>query len=333
MNIYDIACMAGVSTATVSRVLNHSGRVSEASRKKVEDVIKREGYIPNAFAHSLTTKHSHTIGILCPVISDSNHAYPVSVLSLLLREKGFEILLINTASNAESKRPYFVSMINRQVDAAVVIGCSCTQEEEEDFRYAASRVPVFVLNGRIEGDNIFCTVCDEEKAACDVVHRFVQMGRSRILYLYDSETYSGRMKLTGYLNGMKLFSDAQPMAVQICSDGVSSFYKTVDTVQEMLQTNDFDAVLTADDSLAVGAAKALCAANRPQVPIVGFNNTILSRCATPELSSVDNRIKQQCELTVQTMLRVLDGKSSSPCITLDALLQERASLTNFVQSK
>ena len=102
MNIYDVARLAGVSTATVSRVINHSGKVSEESRRKVENVIAREGYIPNAFAHSLNTKKSATIGIICPVISDVNHANPVSELSRLLRREGFEVLLINTESNMES---------------------------------------------------------------------------------------------------------------------------------------------------------------------------------------------------------------------------------------
>lgn len=330
MNIYDIACLAGVSTATVSRVLNNSGPVSEASRKKVEEVIAREGFIPNALAHSLTTKNSHTIGIICPVISDANHAYPVAELSRLLRDDGFEILLISTPSNVESKRPYFVSLINRQVDAAIVIGCSCTAQETEDFQYAARHVPVFVLNGRIEGENIFCTLCDEEKAACDMVRRFAGMGRKRVLYLYDSETYSGHMKLSGYLRGMELYSDANPVAVQVQSSGTSSFDPTVETVCSMLADSAFDAVLTADDSLAVGAAKALAECGRAPVPMIGFNNTILSRCATPELSSVDNRMQQQCELTVQTLLSVLKGRRSSPCITLDALLVERASLTQFL---
>ena len=93
MNIYEIAFLAGVSTATVSRVLNNSGCVSEGTRKKVEAVIAREEYIPNAFAHSLTTKQSHTIGIICPDIADANHAYPVAVLSHLLRAQGSETFL------------------------------------------------------------------------------------------------------------------------------------------------------------------------------------------------------------------------------------------------
>ncbi|MEA4928934.1 MAG: LacI family DNA-binding transcriptional regulator [Candidatus Limiplasma sp.] len=324
MNIYDIARLANVSTATVSRVLNNSGPISQKSREKVEAVIAREGFIPNAFAHNLNTKQSHTVGIICPVIADPNHAYPVAELNRLLRENGFEILLISTQSNAESKRPYFQSLIHRQVDAAIVIGCNRTDAEREDFLYAAGHIPVLIVNGRIDGRNLYATLCDENKAAREVVGLFTRAGYSRILYLYDSETYSGAMKLEGYLQGIR-DAGGTPLTVQIVSDG-SSFYQTVDTVRAMLAHTGFDAVFSADDSLAVGAAKALREANRPSVPTIGFNNTILSRCATPELSSIDNCMKQQCALTVQTLLSVLQKKKTSPCIALDARLICRGDL-------
>lgn len=330
MTIYDIARQAGVSTATVSRVLNHSGSVSEAARLKVEAIIEREGYIPNAFAHSLTTKRSGTVGIICPEIADANHAYPVSELSRLLRGSGFEILLIDTASNTESKRPYFNTMIRRQVEAVIVIGCGCGKAEEEDFRYAAGRVPVFVVNGRIDLKNVYSILCDEEKAACDMVRRFAGMGRHRILYLYDSDTYSGKMKLNGYLEGMRRYAGCEPFSIRLDNGHRSSFYEAARQVRALKEIGDIEAVLTADDSIAVGAAKALREAGLPPVPMIGFNDTILSRCAEPELSSVDIRMKQQCVLTVETLLDVLNGRETASCVKLDAALAERASLTDFM---
>ena len=68
-NIYDIARMAGVSIATVSRVLNNSGKVSEKTRRKVEEIIREIDYTPNAFAQGLGLNTMHTIGILVPTIS------------------------------------------------------------------------------------------------------------------------------------------------------------------------------------------------------------------------------------------------------------------------
>ena len=329
MTIYDIACKAGVSTATVSRVLNHTGRVSEESRRKVEEVIAREGFIPNAFAHSLTTKRSHTIGMICPVISDANHAYPVAELTGQLRENGFEVLLISTGSNTESKRAGFASLINHQAEAAVVIGCSEDEQEAEDFRYAAARLPVFIVNGRVEGENIYSILCDEEAGACGMVKRLADMGRRQIPYLYDSDTYSGHCKRRGYEEGMRRYTGEEPFTVRIVGEETSSFFQTKETVSRLLAGRPFDAVLSADDSLAIGAAKALREAGRDPVPMIGFNNTVLGRCATPELSSFDIDMKQLCRLTVRTLLDVLQGQTAPSCLKLEGKLVERASLLDF----
>lgn len=330
MTIYDIACKAGVSTATVSRVLNHSGRVSEASRRKVEEVIKKEGFIPNAFAHSLTTKRSHTIGIICPVISDPNHAYPVAELTRLLRENGFEVLLISLEGNKDPKKPGFVSLINHQADAAVLIGCSDSEEEANGLREAAARLPVFLVNGRLDGENLYSILCDEETGACAMVGRLAGMGRRRILYLYDSDTYSGHAKLRGYKEGMRRYASSEPLAVQIHNEEEPSLDKARETVGQLLQDGClFDAVLSADDSMAVGAAKALRDAGREPVPMIGFNNTVLGRCATPELSSFDINMNQLCRLTVKMILDVLAGEPAPSCLRLEGSLVERASLLDF----
>lgn len=202
----------------------------------------REGYIPNAFAHSLNTHKSQTIGIICPVIADANHAYPVSELTKLLRAAHLETLLINTDSNPESKRPYFASLINRQVDAAIVIGCNRSAQERRDFAFAAAHFPVFVVNGVVPGRNIYCTVCDEKKAAHQAVLRLAGAGLRRILYLYDSQTYSGVQKLEGYCQGMRELPGGKPLCVQIRCDG-PSYPRTIEVVSELLDRTPFDAIL------------------------------------------------------------------------------------------
>ena len=316
MNIYDVARMAGVSTATVSRVINHSGKVSEESRRKVESVIAREGYIPNAFAHSLNTKKSATIGIICPVISDVNHANPVSELSHLLRREGFEVLLINTENNMDSKREFFVSLIKRQVDAAIVIGCNTTLREKEDFQYAAEHIPVFIINGRIDGENIYCCLCDEASIAKEAVRLLCQSGYEKVLSLYDSQTYSGMKKLAGYREGMRAYSSFEPIEIMLDS-GRSSFYGAAEVIRQSQGKLDFDAVFTADDSLAAGAMKVLAAMGREKTPMIGFNNTILGACTSPELTSVDNHLCQQCSIVISSLRSVLRGEKPTQCLTLE----------------
>ena len=110
---------------------------------------------------------------------------------------------------------------------------------------------------------------------------------------------------------------------------VGSFFQTKETVSRLLAGRPFDAVLSADDSLAIGAAKALREAGRDPVPMIGFNNTVLGRCATPELSSFDIDMKQLCRLTVRTLLDVLQGQTAPSCLKLEGKLVERASLLDF----
>lgn len=93
MNIYDIADMAGVSIATVSRVVNGSPNVSEKTKKKVLDVIEKADYTPNVFARGLGLDSMKTIGILCPDISDLYMAEAVSALEKKLHEHGYDCIL------------------------------------------------------------------------------------------------------------------------------------------------------------------------------------------------------------------------------------------------
>ena len=86
MNIKEIAKLAGVSVATVSRVINNNPNVSSASKEKVLSVMAENNYTPNLFARGLNTKSINTVGILCPDIGDVNHARTVSSLEHSLRE-------------------------------------------------------------------------------------------------------------------------------------------------------------------------------------------------------------------------------------------------------
>ena len=138
------------------------------------------------------------------------------------------------------------------------------------------------------------------------------------------------MKLAGYTQGM-INNNLPPLTVQIVSDTIS-YYKVIAIVQEMLSSTVFDAVFSADDSLAIGAAKALNNKGCPPMPMIGFNNTILGLCASPELSTVDNCMVQQCDLTVKTLLNVLHGTPPSSCITLDAKLIFRGNLGLFLST-
>ena len=159
-DIYDIAKRAGVSIATVSRVLSGSEKVRESTRNKVLGVMEQEDYHPNAFARGLGLGSMKTVGILCTDVSDLYYAKAVSLLEHLLRQGGWNALLCCTGNELEDKKKSIGILLNKQVDAIFLVGSAFRESSDNShIERAAGHVPVIVINGLIECPNTYCVLC------------------------------------------------------------------------------------------------------------------------------------------------------------------------------
>lgn len=316
MNIYDISKRAGVSIATVSRVLNDSPHVSPATRQKVMAVINDSGYVPNAFARGLGLNTMQTIGLLCPDASDAYLAQALAYLESALRSRGYDCLLSCTGKGLDARIAGVEQMTSRHVDGMVLMGSSFIEDEQKDNEYirqAAKIVPVILLNGSFPCERVYGVLCDDQRATMEAACHLLDTGCRRILYLYHSQNYSGRKKLAGYRAAM----EGRGLAVD---DSLLCFFDqnkmSVQDVRDRLLALDksgvaFDAVLASEDSLAIGALKYAKAAGKavPQeLSVVGYNNSAYCTFCDPELSSVDNKLKAICDHIVETLMGVLGGK-------------------------
>lgn len=310
MNIYDIAARAGVSVATVSRVINNSQNVSEQSRKRIMDIINKEGYVPNVFARNLNLPSSKTIGVLCPIISDVNHAAPVSILVRILREAGYDILLHCPDSVGESKENYLNLLYSRRVDAIIVIGSTVEECTNHDaFVSVSADIPIIIINGFVDLENVYCILSDERKAVCQLVQMLHSKANCKnILYLNDTSSYSGYQKILGYKDGYALCKlEENPALMLQIPEQDNELEPSYHIVYDFIENGmPFDAVIAADDILAVGAQKAL-QAHHITVPIIGFNNSRFAQCSTPEISSVETNMETICTTAAQILMDVLHG--------------------------
>ena len=179
MNIYDISTQAGVSIATVSRVLNGSEKVSPATRQKVLDIIEKNGYTPNAFARSLSFNTMSTVGILCSDASDVYQAQAIFYLERELRDKSYTSMLCCTGHNLQEKKEYLNLLLSRNVDAIFFIGSHFVESTGKGNEYifnAAKKIPVFLLNGKLDGPNIYSILCDDESASKDITDLLFDRG-------------------------------------------------------------------------------------------------------------------------------------------------------------
>lgn len=312
MNIYDVSEHAGVSIATVSRVLNGNPNVSEKTREKVLKVMNELGYTPNVFARGLGLDTMRTIGIMCSDSSDPYLAAAIYFLERGLRSHDYDAILCCTGYDLEAKQKYFELLRSKRVDAIILAGSKFVEMRAKDNAYitdAAADLPIMLVNGYLEGPNIYSTVCDDHAAMYHAASQLIREGRRRILYLYSSISYSGMNKLDGYKDALKDqgISVEEAMIRQCPKDMEASRDLLLSLRQQGLE---FDGVLTSDDSLAVGAVKYGHAAGLSipdDLSIIGYNNSLLARCTDPEITSVDSKVEALCTTTINTLMGVFSG--------------------------
>ena len=332
MNIYDVSEKANVSIATVSRVLNGNPNVSEKTRTRVLEVMEELGYTPNVFARGLNLNTMQTIGIMCSDSSDPYLANAIYFLERELRAYEYDSILCCTGYSLETKRKYFDLLRSKRVDAIILAGSKFVEMKPKDTNFlleAAAEIPLMLVNGHLDGTNIYSTVCDDHAAVYGAVSALIGSGCKKVLYLYTSNSYSGKNKLQGYQDAV---TDA---GLKVSEDLIHQCSKEPTAARDLMLSLaekglEFDAVMTSDDSLAVGAVK-YAHLKGLQIPrdfsIIGYNNSILSRCTDPEITSVDTKIEALCTTTVNTLMGVFNGGNvpSKTTIAADLIKRETTS--------
>lgn len=333
MNIYDVSQHAHVSIATVSRVINGNPNVSDKTRKRVLDVMEELGYTPNVFARSLGLNTMKTIGIMCADSSDPWLAEAVYYLEKELRSNGYDSILCCSGYQPDTKKKYLELLRSKRVDAIILTGSHYIEAKPRDNGYlleAAKETPIMLVNGCLMGEQLYSTVCDDHGAVYDAALKLYHSGCSSILFLYSGSSYSNLQKLSGFRDA--LAAAGLPLREEL----IVLCPKDLDAVLEHLNQLSasglhFDAVLAAEDILAVGAVK-YADQKGIKIPedlsIIGYNNSILSRCTTPEITSVDNKIEALCTTTVGTLMKVLSGGNVPAKTTITPELVKRGT-TNF----
>lgn len=315
ITIYDISKKAGVSTATVSRVMNGSENVSPATRKHVLDVMKANNYEPNIFARGLGSGSSKTIGLLCSDVSDIYLANAVSYLERELREKGFNSILHCTGYDYDAKIKGMRTLLKHKVDAIVLIGSHYIEHNDKRNDYirdAADNVPVMMLNGYLDYKNIYCTLSDDYTAFRDAVDMLLEKGNRNIVFLYTEDTASKARKLAGYMDAHKEHGvEVDTELIIRCSERISGVRKDL---KNALITDDgkqkkVDALIATGDESAIGALKYFIIEGYripEEISIVGCNNSVLSISSQPELTSLDNMCENLCIYVVNNLMNVLE---------------------------
>jgi LacI family transcriptional regulator/LacI family asc operon transcriptional repressor len=324
ITIYDIAQKCNVSIATVSRVLNGSSRVSEKTRLRIRQAMKEMGYKPNPFARGLGLDSMKIIGVLCTDVADIFYAHAVSLIEDALRTHNFDVMLSNTGTDTGRSSKYITELTAKHVDALIIIGTPFSTESDiRQLTKTAEKIPVITINSDYHQPHMYSVVCNEKEGMRQLVHALAAKDCQSILYLYDALTYSGRHKLEGFRQGIRDTGLHEPAAL------IRQIPKTLTAAEQVVDALvakkiSFDAIIASEDILAVGAQRAALRNGR-YVSVVGCNNSILAQCATPTLTSLDNKLHSLCTAAVDVIIELMDGKDVPVRTEFNAELIERES--------
>lgn len=322
ITIVQIANESGVSIATVSRVMNGTAPVSEATRARVNEVIQRHHYIPNAFARSLISRQSMTIGIIMPDISNPYFSAMFSEFENAAHEANYSVLLCNTffcASNAKKmtlrELDYFQMMLDKNVDGVVVAGgqadlLEVSEEYRSALQHLSASVPVVVLGNRIEGVDCLFIQRERGQGVFSAVSYLASLGHRRIAFVGGEDGVGiTAARLNAYREALRVLKLPNGSDLIALSD-----YYTVDGYQatKALLTSQvpFTALLAMNDNVALGAYRALADVGLriPQdVSIVSCDRFYSADYLVPRLTSVDQHNELFGRFIIHSLLGAMNG--------------------------
>ena len=305
ITIYDVAKEAKVSMATVSRVVNNNPNVKEDTRLRVQEVIKKLRYTPNAVARGLASKKTTTIGIVLPDIADLFSAEVVSGIESVANMYKYNIILANSCDDKEIEKNIFTSFVSKQVDGIIYLGHSLSESSKNYLKDI--KIPV-VLAGNLGNDSEFYAVnIDYEKAAYDVTKEFLEKGSKNISLVIDRyESQKTQRIIKGYKDA--LASEKIEFKPQQIIDGYRT-YKESNRIFRTITNAEADVVITMFDEVALAIMhQALdTGMNIPgEIEIISLENTKLLDMTRPKISSIFQPIFDIGAVSMRILTKIID---------------------------
>lgn len=313
--IKDVARMAGVSVATVSRVINNSPKASETSRQAVLTAMESLNYHPNANARALAQQSTDTVGLVVGDVSDPFFGAMVKAVEQVAYHTGNFLLIGNGYHNEQKERQAIEQLIRHRCAALVV---HAKKLSDDELVHLMKQIPGMVIVNRIiPGYEQRCVALDDRYGAWLATRHLIQQGHTRIGYLCSNHAISdAEDRLQGYYDALR--ENDLP-----CNDRLVTYAEPDERGGEHAMTEllgrgrNFTAVACYNDSMAAGAMGVLND-NGIDVPgdisLIGFDDILISRYVRPRLTTVRYPIVTMATQAAELALSLAD-KRQPPEIT------------------
>ena len=328
LTIHDVAQKAGVSPATVSRVLNGSARVKAEKSKQVRQVIAELGYRPNALAHSLAQgKGSATVGVIVRHLYGEFFSLVLSAFENELRAEGLHMICSSSKGSAEEERRSLEIMNQRGVEGLFLMA-PCLPDAE--LLELIANTPTVLMNRYIPELAHSCVTIDNRLGGYLATKHLLDLGHERIACItaYLTRQFA-RQRLEGYLEALREKGIARDDLLIIEADDLYS-ESGAQATERLLKLTSFTAIFATNDLMAAGALKTL-QAHGLKVPqnmsIIGFDDLTLCRLTTPSLSTMHYPTEEMGRCAAKHLLSLSKGEQPDAVAPFKSYLKVRESTT------
>ncbi|NRQ41740.1 LacI family DNA-binding transcriptional regulator [Rheinheimera sp. YQF-2] len=310
--IYDVSQLAGVSLATVSRVMNKNTNVSEKTRQKVLDAMDKLGYRPNTFAQSLASNCSNSVGVLVSQLDGPYYGPMMAEIEASLRLENKHVIIAVGHSDAAQEKDSVEFLLDRGCDALILD----VEAVSDEYLINLSKGPtsIVLINRYIEQINERCIYLENELGGYMATRHLISQGHRNIAYISGpAKKHDAIERLVGHKRALSEVNvDFDPA---LCFEGDYREEGGVDGMTYLLQqrpTKPFTAVVCANDQMVSGAI-SVCLERGMYIPqdlsFVGFDNIPFARYVSPKLTTVNNPIHEMGKMAALWLLKNLYNKN------------------------
>lgn len=308
MTMKEVAELAGVSSAAVSRYLN-GGYISEDKAARIKAAIKQTGYIPSNQARALRTGSTRLIGVIVPKINSESIGRITAGIGQVLREHGYQMLLADTDNDAASEVTYLELFQNHPVDGIILIGTMMTPAHRAFLKDA--RVPVVIAGQKVSGCNCICH--NDHDAARELAQRIAAAHKGKIAYIgvTREDVAAGASREDGFREGLAaaghIFDDA---LYRESAFSVEGGYASADDLLEC--EPDISFIACATDTIAAGAIRALSehGATDAARRVSGFGDNQFLRAVTGGIATVHFGYRTSGIKAAEMLLGIIEGDTT-----------------------
>ncbi len=307
VTIYDVAAKAGVSIATVSKVINNTGNMRDTTRQKVMKVMEELNYFPSVMASALTGKKTQTLGLLVPDISNPFFSEMARTIEDRAHERGLSVIMCSTDEDEEKEKKYLELLRRKQVDGFIIASSFHEKKLLEDIKNTG--IPLVMLTQDAGSLGVTSVSVDDFTGGFEATSHLLSLGHQNIVIIAE-QRLSSKMRIYGFREAYEThgYKYKEDMVIQT----TASIENGKKSLEEILKKKERpSAIFACNDLIAIGVIQGARehGINIPvDMSVVGFDNTILATTTVPSLTTVAQPINEMGKKVVDVIVSNINNE-------------------------